>query len=241
MTNTTIGLAPARAARLAGALYLLTMATGIFGTSYVRGSLIVRGEATQTAQNIIESERLFRIGIATDLITYTAVIVLTWTLYVLLRSMDRNLALLAVFLRLAEVAIHFVATLFGLVTLVLLSGADYLNTFDTSQLHTLARVALSAQGAGVNFGFILLGLGSTVFAYLLLRSGYVPRVLAAWGMFSSLLLSTSAALLVVFPAVGPFQLITMIPMFIYEVTLGFWLLLKGAKVNASSASASGAL
>lgn len=237
MRNTTRKLAPARAARLAGALYLLSMATGIFGTSYVRGSLVVRGEATQTAQNIIESERLFRIGIATDLITYTAVIVLTWALYVLLRSVDRDLALLAAFLRLAEVAIHFVATLFGLVTLLLLSGADYLNTFDASQLHSLARAALGAQGVGVNLGFILLGLGSTIFAYLLLRSGYVPKALAAWGVFSSLLLTTSAALLVVFPAVGPFQLLMMIPMFIYEVTLGFWLLLSGAKVSSMSASA----
>ncbi len=236
MTNNTKEAAQARAARLAGAMYIITMATAIFGESFVRGSLIVRGDATQTAQNIIGSERLFRISVATDLVTFTGVVVLVWALYVLLRPVDRNLALLAVFLRLVEVAIVYVATLFSLVALVLLSGADYLKTFDASQLHSLARVAISAQGTGLNLGFVLLGLGSTVFAYLLLRSGYVPKALAAWGVFSSLLLTASAISYIVFPAVGPFQLYTMVPMGIYEVTLGLWLLLKGANIQSSSAS-----
>jgi hypothetical protein len=235
MTNTAPEVAQARAAKLAGAMYLASMATGIFGESFVRGSLIVRGDATQTAEHILGSERLFRIGIATDLAAFTGVVVLTWALYVLLRPVNRDLALLAVLLRLSEVAIHYVATLFSLIALALLSGVDYLNTFEAKQLHTLARVALSAQGAGLNVGFVLLGLGSAVFAYLLLRSGYVPRVLAAWGVFSSLLLATSAVAFVVFPAVGPFRLGAMVPMFIYEVTLGLWLLLKGANISTSSA------
>jgi uncharacterized protein DUF4386 len=237
MTDATSEAVQARAARLAGAMYLIIMVTAIFGESFVRSSLIVRGDATQTAQNIIGSERLFRIGIAADLATFTGVVVLIWALYVLLRPVGRNLALLAVFLRLAEVAIHYVATLFGLVALVFLSGADYLNTFDASQLYTLARVAISAQGAGLNLGFALLGLGSTAFAYLLLRSGYVPKALAAWGMFSSLLLTTSAVSFIVFPAMGRFGIAAMAPMGIYEVTLGFWLLLKGANIRSISASA----
>ncbi len=236
MTNTTTEAAQSRAARLAGAMYLISMATAIFGESFIRGSLIVRGDATHTAQNIIGSERLFRIGIATDLATFTGVVVLIWALYVLLRPVDRNLALLAVLLRLVEVSIHYVSILFSLVALGFLNGADYLSTFDASQLHSLARVAISAQGAGLNLGFVLVGLGSAVFAYLLLRSGYVPKALAAWGVFSSLLLTTSAVLLIVFPALGPVQLATMVPMGIYEVTLGFWLLLKGANIQSISAS-----
>jgi uncharacterized protein DUF4386 len=227
----------ARAARLAGAMYLITMATGVFGESFVRGSLVVRGDATQTAQNIIGAERLFRIGIATDLVTFTGVIVLAWALYVALRPVDRNLAVLALSLRLAEVAVHYGATLFGLGALAFLTGTGYLNAFDASQLHSLARVALSTQGAGLNLGFVLLGLGSSVFAYLLLRSGYVPKALAAWGMFSSLLLSASAVCFIVFPAIGPTRLALMVPMFIYEVALGLWLLLKGVKIRSLSASA----
>jgi Domain of unknown function (DUF4386) len=231
MTNTIPDAAQAKAARLAGAMYLITMATAIFGQSFVRGSLLVRGDATQTAQNIIGSERLFRVGIAADIVTFTGVGVLIWALYVLLRPVGRNLALLAVLLRLVEVAIHYVATLFSLGALILLSGAGYLTTFDAGQLHSLFRVALSVQGAGLNLGFVLLGLGSAVFAYLLWRSRYVPKALAAWGVFSSLLLMTSAITVIVFPAVGPFVVAAMVPMFIYEVGLGSWLLLKGARIE----------
>ena len=67
-----------RAARLAGAMYLIQMATGVFTQIYARGSLIVRGDPTQTARNIIDSEGLFRIGIASDLATYTAALVASW-------------------------------------------------------------------------------------------------------------------------------------------------------------------
>jgi hypothetical protein len=226
-----------RAARIAGAMYLITMATAIFGQSFVRGSLLVRGDATQTALNIIGSEQLFRIGIATDVVTFTGVVGLTWALYVLLRPIGRDLALLAVLLRLVEVAVHYVAIVFSLGVLVLLSEADFLTAFSAGQLHSLARATLSAQGAGLNLGFVPLGLGSAVFAYLLWKSSYVPKALAAGGMFASLLLTTSAITVILFPAVGPFVLATMIPMFIYEVALGFWLLLKGARLAPNLTSA----
>lgn len=218
-------------------MYLIGMATGIFGESFVRGSLIVAGDATQTAQNIIRSEQLFRISIATDLFTYASVVVLTWALFVLLRPVRRDLVFLAVFFRIAEVATHFVATLNSLVALRYLSGAKYLADLEASQLHTLARVAVGAQGEGVNMGFILLGLGSTVFAYLLLKSRYVPGPLAAWGVFASLLLATYAMSVVVFPAVEDYWVVAMAPMGVYEITLGFWLLLKGAAITPSSTSA----
>lgn len=231
MAGTTTGMTQAKAARLAGAMYLFAMAAGIFGESFVRGALVVRGNAALTAQNILGSEQLFRIGIVADLLTYSAVVVLTWALYVLLKPVDRSLALLAVLFRLIEVAIHCVATVFSLVALMLLGGTGYLDSFGVAQLQALARLAIAAQGAGLNLGFVLLGLGSTVFAWLLLRSGYVPRALAGWGVFASLLLAASAVAFILFPAVAPFRLGAMVPMFVYEVGLGAWLLLKGARLG----------
>ncbi len=84
MTHRTLEPAQHTAARLAGFLYLFQMATGVFGFS-LRGQLTVPGDAARTAANIIEAERLFRLSIAADLITYLAVIALTWALFVLLR------------------------------------------------------------------------------------------------------------------------------------------------------------
>jgi len=237
MANVTQEAAQARTARFAGAMYLIQMATGVFTQLYARGSLIVRGDPSQTAQNIIDSERLFRIGIASDLACYTAVLLATWALYVLLRSVDRNLALLAVLLRLIELAIHFNVTTNSLTVLRLLSGDEYLKSIDISQLQSLAQLALGVQAAGMNMGFIPLGLGSAVFAYLFFQSQYIPRVLAGWGVFSSLLLAAYALSIILYPKAGALQLVPMLPMGIYEVTLGFWLLLRGAKLKSFATSA----
>ncbi len=231
MTDRTEETFQARLVRFAGAMYLLQMAAGVFTQLYARGSLIARGDPAQTAQNIIDSERLFRFGIASDIVCYTAVLLATWALYVLLRPIDRNLAVLAVFLRLMELAIHFNVTLNSLTVLRLLSGADYLKSIETGQLQSLAQLALGVQGAGMNLGFILLGLGSALFAWLLLKSRYVPRLLAGWGVFASLLLAIYALAIIVYPQAGSLIYIPMLPMGIYEITLGFWLLLRRAGIE----------
>jgi hypothetical protein len=230
MRHSLIAPAQQAAARVAGFLYVLQMATGLFGEAYVRGRFIVRDDATKTAQNIIGHERLFRLSIAGDLVTYTVVIVLMWALYVVLRPIDENLALLAVIFRLAENAVLCVATVNSLVVLKLLSGARYLSMFDAGQLHSLVRLALSAQGLAMRVGFVLLGFGSAVFAYLLLKSRYIPKALAVWGIFSSLVLATVTLTIFVFPALGDALGITyMLPMGTYEVGLGFWLLINGLR------------
>lgn len=228
--DSAISPAQRTAAKVVGFLYLFQMATAIFGESFVRGRLIVRGDATQTALNIVGAERLFRLSIAGDLVTYTGVIVLIWAFYVLVRPVNRNMALLAVLFRLAETAVLCVATVNSLVVLRLLSGAADLKTFETGQLHSLANLALSAQGLGMMVGFILLGLGSTVFAYLLLKSGYVPKAIAVWGIFSSLVLAIVTWAILLFPNLGKVMgMAYMGPMGVYEVGLGLWLLIKGIR------------
>ncbi|HYJ06913.1 MAG TPA: DUF4386 domain-containing protein [Chthoniobacterales bacterium] len=221
------------AAKIIGIIYPIQMATGIFGEVFVRGQLIARGDPTKTAENIMASEQLFRLSIAGDLITYILVMVLTWAFYVLLRPINRHLALLGAFFRLSELAVLCIATVNSLVVLRLLSGAAYLKTFDPNQLHSLVMLAYHTQGLGMSVGFILLGLGSSIFAYLLLRSDYVPKGLAVLGIFSSLLLALGSLAIIVFPRLGVIGMSYMMPMGLYEVGLGFWLLIKGIKAPAT--------
>jgi hypothetical protein len=238
MSTSTIPVTPEQrtAAKIVGLLYLIQMATGVFGQICVRDRLIVHGDVSKTAENIIAHERLFRLSIAGDLITYIGVIVLIWAFYVLVRPVNRNLALLALLLRLAENAVLCVATVNSLIMLKLLSGADYLKTFETGQLHSLVMLAYGTQGLAMNVGFILLGLGSTVFACLLLKSGYVPKLLAGWGIFASLVLAIGTLATVVFPELGPIAMAYMVPMGLYEVGLGLWLVIKGIRPPATGAN-----
>ena len=84
----------------------------------------------------------------------------------------------------------------------------------------------------MRIAFVFLGLGSTVFSYLWFKSRYIPRALAAWGIFSSLVLAIVSLAIMVFPGLAAVGLAYMMPMGIYEVGLGLWLLFKGLRASA---------
>ena len=222
------------AARLAGLMYLLTIGTW-FIAFYVRSGLIVHGNAPETVNNIVTNERLFRISIVGDLVTFAGVVVLTVALWVLLKPVNRNIALLAAFWRLVETSIFCVITLSSFLVLSLSSGAEYLKAIEADQLQAFAMLAIELYGTGFIVSPIFLGLGSAAFSYLLFKSRYVPRALAALGVFSSLLLMTCALVIIVFPGFETIATIGFMPLLIYEVTLGLWLLLKGASIQANPA------
>jgi len=225
--------APVFYARIAGFIYLFAMALGIFNQSFVLDRVVVDGDAAATAHNIGASVGLFRLGIAADVVTFVSDVVIAWAFYELLKSVDKSLALLGAFLRIADGAILAAITLNGLITLRLLSGVDYLHAFDTHQLQSLARLFISVRGLGFYIGFVFLGCGSAIFAYLLLRSRYVPAVLPAWGIFSSLLLAIGSLAVILSPwFAAKASLAYMIPMFFYEVPLGLWFLIKGVRILA---------
>jgi hypothetical protein len=80
MGNQTTITSQYKAARLAGLLYLIALATGLFAEFYVHfpSTLIVSGDPAKTAGNIIADERLYRFGIANNIITFALVF---WLLF----------------------------------------------------------------------------------------------------------------------------------------------------------------
>lgn len=230
-TPRTIEPAQRAAAKIVGFLYLFTNATAIFAFS-VRGKLIAPRDVAQTATNIEASERLFRTGIAAEMLTIVGVLVLLWGLYVILKPIDRNVVWLATFLRLAENFVLAVITLSEFAALRLLGGADYLRAFDARQLQGLAYTLIRVYGDGFSIGFLFLGLGSAVFSYLWLKSRYIPRWLAILGIFGSSVMALLSLAIVVFPGLAALGLTYMLPMGLYEFGLGFWLLFKGIQAPA---------
>jgi len=173
-------------------------------------------------------ERLFRFGIFVDLLEMASMVVLIAALYTVLKPVSPNLAFLAALWRMMEAVICVVMTLSSFDVLRVLSGAEYLRVFEADRLQALARMYLGAHGAGYNVAEVFLGLGSTVFNCLWFKSGYIPRILAAWGVFAFLLVAACTLTSVVFP---DFQAKSFpsgyVPITIFELTMGFWLLLKG--------------
>jgi hypothetical protein len=227
----TIDESQTKAAKVVGFTYLFALLPAVFAEFYVRAHLVVLDNAAQTALNIVGNERLFRLGIASNLTVFAVDVALITALYVVLKPVNRSLALLAAGWGLIETAILVVVTLTDLDVLRILSGAEYLQAFEASQLQALARLSISAHPATYNVGLVFAGLRSTAFCYLWFRSGFIPRVLAAWGVLASFLMGACAFSFIIFPELAKVVAVEIYggPIFVFELTMGFWLLFKGLR------------
>ncbi len=147
----------------------------------------------------------------------------------LLKPINEKLALLAVFLRLMETACLAMGVTDELVTIRLLSNPTYSTMMEPKQLYTFARISMVSYASSFSIGFTFLGLGSTIFSYLLLKSGYIPRLLAVLGIFSSLIVALGTIFIIVFPEIRKLFPYGYGPMGIFEVSAGLWFLIKGVK------------
>ena len=223
-----------RWARVVGLSYLFALAPAVFAEFYVSGRL-VSDNAITTAQNIMSHERLFRLGLASNLLVFAADVVLVTALYIVLERVNRRLALVATFFRLIETTILFVAVLNDFSVLRLLSGASYLTVVSPDVLAALTQVSMGAHTATYGVALVLFGFGSPVFCYLWVRSGYIPKPLALWGLLASVWIGICSFTFVVFP-----ELTTVItvkyyggPIFLFELAIGLWLLFNGIKLDTT--------
>jgi len=232
MTNRTVNISPQVYARIAGVLYLLNIACGLFGQIYVRGHLVVAGDALTTAHRIMGAEFLFRCGIAGDLIMHITDVPMTVIFYVLLRPVSRDLSLLAALFGMLQTAILCANKLNLVTVLLLLGGSNYLKPFDPNQLQALASLLLALHEYGFGIGLIFFGVSCIVTGYLMFRSEYLPRTLGVLQAIAgvSYLINSFAQLLSpslankMFPAI-------VLPAFIGELATCVWLIVKGVNLS----------
>jgi len=220
-----------QAAKVVGFAYLGALLPAIFAEFYVRGNLVVSANAAQTALNIGAHERLFRLGIAGNLAVFAIDVALITALYLVLRPVNPRLALLATGWGLIETATLVVVTLTDLDVLRILSGAQYLKAFEADRLEALARLSIGAHGAAYNVGLVFAGLRSTAFCCLWLKSAFIPKTLAGWGVAASSLMGACAFSFIIFPELAT-RVPTAVyggPIFCFELTMGLWLLFRGLR------------
>jgi len=160
-----------KTARVAGLLYLIFIVLALLG-GFLYSSLIVPGDAAETANNIMANEWQFRSSFVINLIYQTCFIFLAWALYVLLKPVNKNLALLFVLCTLVAVAIHFINLLIQYAAIELLSGASYLTVFESDQLYAQAMLFLNLHNHGILVAQIFWGLWLLPLGYLVYKSGY---------------------------------------------------------------------
>jgi hypothetical protein len=203
--------------------------TGFFGIVYVPGKLIVSGNAAATANNILASERLFRLGISSELICAVEFIFLIWVLYRLLGGVSKTHASLMVIFGLAFVPIMCMNVLSEIAALTLLRGADFLSMFDRAQREGLAMLSLDLHRYGYIIGWIF-GPWLFFFGVLVFKSGFLPRILGVLliaACFGYLANSLTPLLLPNYENIV--SRLANIPVTIGEPAIILWLLIMGAK------------
>lgn len=234
MTNVIPDASRDRAARLAGLMFLLSLVVPTLGFLVSLARLVVPGDALATGRNLAAHPLLFRAGVVAELLTAAIVLVLGGALYRLLASVDRPVASLALHLKLVEGALWAVIALAHVGALAALeTGAR--GVLSPGQLDALVGLLLTAHFPLTAVPGVFLGLAHVAFLTLLLRSGAVPRWLAAAGVLSYGLVFLYDGLLIVWPTAAAslaVQLVGWGPSVLFELVAGPWLLLKGVPAEA---------
>jgi hypothetical protein len=219
-----------RTARVAGALILIISVFAPFSMIYVPSALIVPGDATATAGNIVASEGLFRLGIASDSVVFLLEIVLVVMLYVLLRPVDATLSLVAAFARLAMTVVQGVNLLNSFAALSLARGAGYLAALEPDQLHALMLLFVDLHERVAIIWGLFFGLHLLVLGYLVYRSSYIASFVGALLVVASLCYLVQGFGNILLPQLaGTWEMIGFLS--VVEIVLPLYLLIRGVRAE----------
>jgi hypothetical protein len=236
------GGSPRRMARTAGVLYLINIVGGAFAITIVPAMVVVEGDLAATAQNIQTHELLYRSGLAAHVLVTTTNVILAVIFYELFKVVNRTLALLDAFFILVATAIEAAGLLIQFIPLLLLGSGPYKSALSPSQVQALAYLPGDLSSIDYSIHTVFFGLDIICFAYLVLRSTFLPRaigvLLAIDGVayliysFTDVLSPEAAANLVPW---------IQLPALVGEGSLCLWLLVVGVDVDRWKQQASGAI
>jgi hypothetical protein len=221
-----------RVARIAGALYLVIIVIGLLGEALVRNSLVVGGNAAETARRILASEWLWRAGVAGQLVLLLCAVGLSLAWYVLLRPVNRPLTLLAMFFALVSLAIESVGALQLQGALNPLLAAAHLG-IDPRQAQAMAYLAIVGHTQAFAVALMFFGAECLIVGHLVRKSGYFPapvgvlmQLAGLCYLLNTFIMALSPALhAMVFPAI-------LMPCLLGEGAFCLCLLFKGIDIPA---------
>ena len=216
-----------KSARLAGLLYVLYILTHVISDVW-RDSFIVPGEAAATASRIMAHESLFMAAAVGDLAAAALFFLAAWALYVLLKPVNKDLALLFLLLNMTGVAIQCGSDIFLFFSQLLMKGPDTLNIFQADQLQALAMFFLDLREKGFEAAQLFFGLWLFPLGYLVFKSGFLPKALGIVLMVHCVTWTSTFFQSFLFPGFDAITYVSYPLGFIAEFGLALWLLIMGA-------------
>jgi hypothetical protein len=214
-----------RYARGAGVAMLLSIVFGALGEAYLPGRIIVTGDAAATAANITAHPTLFRMAFATYLVEGFSDIILCVLWYIILRPVDRNLALISAFVGVVSMITFAVAESCFWASSIILKDAAGMTAFTAEQRTALAYLSLRISTTIASLFLCFYGSASAIRGFLIMRSGYLPKVLGVLLMIGGGGFILRSLTYILAPAYG--SSLMLVPMAVAGIPLTFWLLVKG--------------
>ena len=215
-------------ARMAGLFYLIYIITTA-SAAVIRSRIIVFGDAAATANKVISSQWLFRLGFITQLVSAVFFLLAAWALYTLLKPVNKNLALLFLLLNLGGVAVECINMLNLFTALQFFSGTNYLNVFQTGQLQAMGMSFLNSYTNGFMIAQIFYGTWLLPLGYLVYKSRFLPKLLGIVLILDFFGILFWFFQFFLFPSSGVASYPSYVVGFIAEVSISLWLLIKGVK------------
>ena len=230
MSGGRIHLAPEKMARVAGGFYiafvLASLLAGLLGHIGMGGIDQVYGAITTNVGS-------FRLALVVALISAFLFLMAAWGLYVLLRPVNEQLALLFLLLNAVGVAIQC-ASMFPLISALLLGDSvSRMQAYSAAQLEGLAYLSIGLYKTGFVTAQLFFGTWLFPLGYLVYKSGFLPKFLGVILMLDGIGILVWFLQVLLLPAYPAISYPAFALSFVAEVGLGLWLLVKGVNIPAA--------
>jgi Domain of unknown function (DUF4386) len=217
-------------ARTAGLFYLLYVITSVIANQFGKFVFV---EAPVTVNHIMTHAFQFRIGFVINLFSVVFFVVAAWALYVLLKPVNKDLALFFLIFNLAGFAVWLFSSLCLFAGLVILNGAETVKAFQPDQLQALAVFFVSVYKNGVFMAQVPYGVWLFPLGYLVLKSRFLPKVLGMLLIADGICQFVYVCQRFIFPDLGIIAYPCLVTSFIAEFSLALWLSIKAVKPRIS--------
>jgi hypothetical protein len=217
-------------ARTAGLLYLLYVITSVIANLFGKFVFV---EAPVTIDHILTHATQFRIGFVINLFSVVLFLLAAWALYVLLKPVNKDLALLFLLFNVAGFAVWLFSSLCLFGSLVILNGTQDFNAFQPDQLQALAVFSFRLYKTGVFIAQVPYGVWLFPLGYIILKSGFLPKVLGMLLITDGICQFVYVCQRLILPDLAVIAYPCMVISFIAEVSLAMWLAIKAVKPRLS--------